>query len=62
MKWLLVFITYWDGQIMTLGNGVFDNILDCFTARVELSGEVGGQNGHFPVNMQAICMRVEIKE
>ena len=62
MKWLLVFMTYWDGQIMTLGNGVFDNILDCFTARVELSAEVGGQNGHFPVNMQAICVKVEIKE
>lgn len=55
-------MTYWDGQIMTLGNGVFDNILDCFTARVELSEEVGGQNGHFPVNMQAICVKVEIKE
>lgn len=62
MKWLLVFMTYWDGQIMTLGNGVFDNILDCFTARVELSEEVGGHNGHFPVNMQAICVKVEIKE
>ena len=62
MKWLLVFMTYWDGQIMTLGNGVFDDILDCFTARVELSEEVGGQNGHFPVNMQAICVKVEIKE
>ena len=59
MVWLLVFITYWDGQIMTVGNGIFETHMDCFMEREELSSEVGGKNGYFPENMQAICMRVE---
>ena len=62
MAWLLVFITYWDGQIMTVGNGVFETHLECFAAREQLSSEVGGFNGYFPANMQAICMKIEIKE
>ena len=60
MAWLLVFMTYWDGQIMTIGNGVFDNMTDCFFAREQLSQEVGGGDGYFPINMQAICMRIEL--
>ena len=62
MAWLLVFITYWDGQIMTVGNGVFKTHLECFAAREQLSSEVGGFNGYFPANMQAICMKIEVKE
>lgn len=62
MAWLLVFITYWDGQIMTVGNGVFETHLECFAAREQLSSEVGGFNGYFPANMQAICMKIEVKE
>ena len=56
MKWVLVFITYWDGQIMTVGNGVFDTMTECFFAREELSVEVGGNDGYFPINMQAVCV------
>lgn len=59
MAWLLVFMTYWDGQIMTVGNGVFETHLDCFAEREKLSSEVGGMNGYFPPNMQAICMKIE---
>lgn len=62
MKWLLVFITYWNGQIMTVGNGVFDTHTDCFLEREKLSHEVGGQNGYFPADMQAICMKVNIDD
>ena len=62
MAWLLVFMTYWDGQIMTVGNGVFETHLECFAAREQLSTEVGGFNGYFPANMQAICMKIETKE
>jgi len=56
MKWVLIFITYWDGQIMTVGNGVFDDMIECFYAREQLSTEVGGSNGYFPINMQAVCV------
>jgi hypothetical protein len=62
MVWLLVFMTYWDGQIMTVGNGVFKTHLECFAAREQLSSEVGGFNGYFPADMQAICMKIEKKE
>jgi len=62
MAWLLVFVTYWDGQIMTVGNGVFETHLECFAAREQLSSEVGGFNGYFPANMQAICIKIEVKE
>ena len=62
MAWLLVFMTYWDGQIMTVGNGVFETHLECFAAREQLSSEVGGFNGYFPANMQAICIKIEVKE
>jgi hypothetical protein len=62
MAWLLVFMTYLDGQIMTVGNGVFNTPIECFAAREQLSSEVGGFNGHFPPNMQAICMKIEVKE
>ena len=36
--------------------------LECFAAREQLSTEVGGFNGYFPANMQAICMKIETKE
>ncbi len=62
MAWLLVFITYWDGQIMTVGNGLFETHIECFEERENLSFEVGGQHGHFPTDMQAICMKVTVKE
>jgi hypothetical protein len=62
MAWLLVFMTYWDGQIMTVGNGVFETHLECFAEREKLSTEVGGMNGYFPPNMQAICMKIEFKK
>jgi len=45
---------------MTVGNGVFETHLECFAAREQLSSEVGGFNGYFPANMQAICMKIEV--
>ena len=41
---------------MTAGNGVFDTMTECFFAREQLSFEVGGSEGYFPSNMQAICI------
>jgi len=41
---------------MTVGNGVFDDMIECFYAREQLSTEVGGGDGYFPVNMQAVCV------
>ena len=52
-------MTYWNGQVMTVGNGVFDTHMECFLEREKLSYEVGGKDGYYPINMQAICMRIE---
>jgi len=41
---------------MTTGNGVFETMTECFFAREQLSYEVGGSEGYFPNNMQAICI------
>ena len=62
MAWILIFMSYWDGQIMTVGNGVFDTMTECFFAREALSEQVGGRDGYFPPNLQAICMRIELKK
>ena len=45
---------------MTIGNGVFETHMECFIEREKLSTEVGGKNGYFPVNMQAICMKINM--
>ena len=62
MAWLLILMSYWDGQIMTTGNGIFETHMECFAAREQLSFDVGGQHGYFPPNLQAICMKIEVKE
>jgi hypothetical protein len=42
MKWILIFISYNNGHVMTVGNGVFETHMECFAAREVLSSEVGG--------------------
>ena len=62
MKWLLIFMSYWDGQVMAIGNGLFDTHMECFTEREKLGGQTSGRPGYFPLNLQAICMQVEVDE
>jgi hypothetical protein len=59
MKWILILISYWDGNILTVGDGVFENHIECFEAREKLGKEMSGESGYFPVNLQAICMRID---
>lgn len=56
INWVLILVVYWNGNVMTAGNGVFDTMTECFFAREQLSFEVGGSEGYFPSNMQAICI------
>ena len=60
MMWLLVFMTYWDGQIMTVGNGLFKTQESCLLERKVLIKQVDGKNNTFPINMQAVCMKVDL--
>lgn len=34
----------------------YDNMVECFHARENLGGMLSGVSGHFPHNMQAICI------
>jgi len=39
---------------------IFENMFQCFEAREMLSRDFGGQDGWFPENTQAVCMRVTL--
>ena len=56
INWVLVLIVYWNGHIMTTGDGVFENMTACFAAREILVAEIGGRDGIPPNNMQAVCI------
>ena len=56
INWVLVLVVYWNGNVMTTGDGVFESMIDCFVARETLVAEVGGRDGIPPNNMQAICI------
>ena len=61
MKWMLVYIIVGGTDpiaVNALGpNGdVFDDMTECFYAREKLSITVGGSDGYFPINSQAVCI------
>ena len=56
INWVLILIVYWNGNVMTTGDGVFDDIMACFEARDRLVNQIGGRDGIPPNNMQAVCI------
>ena len=66
MAWVLIYIMIQGKDVYAVnayGPGhTFSNIYECFEARELLSFDVGGTRGHFPINLQAICMRTEVKD
>jgi hypothetical protein len=56
INWVLILIVYWNGSVMTTGDGVFKTIIECFEAREVLVAEIGGRDGIPPNNMQAVCI------
>jgi hypothetical protein len=56
INWVLILVVYWNGNVMTTGDGVFDDIMACFEAREILVAQIGGRDGIPPNNMQAICI------
>ena len=56
INWVLVLVVYWNGHIMTTGDGVYENMTECFAAREILVAEIGGRDGIPPNNMQAVCV------
>lgn len=60
MKWILVYIILVNGEPIATNamgfNHYFDDVMECFLARDNLSFTVGGENGFFPPDTQAICV------
>jgi len=56
INWVLILVVYWNGNVMTTGDGVFKTIIECFEAREVLVAQIGGRDGIPPNNMQAICI------
>ena len=56
LNWVLILVVYWNGNVMTTGDGVYNTMTECFMARELLVDQIGGRDGIPPNNMQAICI------
>jgi len=58
MKWILVYVALtYHGHPVVEEIGRYDSMTDCFFAREELALKLGGVDGKFPVNTQALCIQ-----
>jgi len=67
MKWILVYIFMSGTEPMSINalgpKQMFDSMTECFFAREKLAVTVGGEApGYYPVNTQAICVKVSLPE
>jgi hypothetical protein len=59
MKWILVYL-FWTGTEMNMTQvDSYDDMSKCFFERETLAVDLDSVDGYFPVNHQAICVRVE---
>lgn len=57
MKWILVLVGVFNGEIITEDKGLYSSMTDCFYARDELIIEYFDiYTGHPPVNYQVVCI------
>ena len=54
--WTLVFIVFIGGELESTVKGTYTTMYECFNEREALSNEVGGENGYYPPDSQAICV------
>ena len=63
MKWILVYILIVGNDIHAvnaMGPGFkFDTMPECFAQREILDTTLKGEEGHFPVGRQAICVKTD---
>ena len=58
MKWVLVFIYLYEGNPFAMKVDSFDNMMDCFVMREQLSiAQEGPRPGTFPLGQQALCIQ-----
>ena len=57
MKWILVVVGIFNGEIVSEQAGVYDDMTDCFFAREEIIWDYfANPNGQPPVNYQVVCI------
>lgn len=57
MKWILVVVGIFNGQIIADNEGIYNNMNDCFLAREMYIWETfSNPDGQPPVNFQVVCI------
>ena len=57
MKWILVVVGIFNGEIIADNQGLYNSMTECFYAREELIWNVfANLNGQPPVNYQVVCI------
>jgi hypothetical protein len=59
MKWILVYLFFSNNEITSQEIDKFDIMTDCFEVRETMMRSMGSKDGYFPVNHQAICIRIQ---
>jgi hypothetical protein len=59
MKWMLVYLFFSNNEITSQEIDKFDIMTDCFEVRETMMRSMGSKDGYFPVNHQAICIRIQ---
>ena len=59
MKWILVYLYFTGTELQSTHIETFENMVDCFNSRESMSIDLGSVDGYYPVNHQAICVRIE---
>jgi len=57
MKWILVLISIYNGEIIAEQTGIYNAMTDCFYAREEIIWNTfSNPEGQPPVNYQVVCI------
>jgi hypothetical protein len=59
MKWILVYLFFSNNEITSQEIDKFDIMTDCFEVRETMMRSMGSTDGYFPINHQAICIRIQ---
>ena len=60
--WTLVFLVFIGDELQSTVKATYPDMYRCFEAREVLSEQVGGRQGFFPPDHQAICVYREGEE
>lgn len=60
--WTLVYIVFIGDVLESTVVDTYETMYECFVKREALSNEVGGENGYYPPDSQAICLYREVNK